>query len=100
MKAIQLVLASVLVCFSYMASASSWHEHSGRSYHKNKQKVEYWDGKCKVKREYKKNGSYKEKRSCKPTHHYNQRPNYRSYHKPQYGVNLPTIVINPTIRIN
>ena len=36
-------------------------EHRGRGKHKE----EFWEGNCKVTREWKKNGEYKEKRKCK-----------------------------------
>ena len=52
------------------ASAPAWSDddHRGRGHghgHGHKHKEEFWDGNCKVTREWKKDGEYKEKRKCK-----------------------------------
>ena len=47
------------------------HHHRYDKHHGHRQhdrKEEYWDGACKVEREWKKDGEYKEKRECKPRH--------------------------------
>lgn len=41
-------------------------EGGKRRYHGGERKEEFWDGNCKVKREWKKNGEYEEERKCKP----------------------------------
>lgn len=95
MRMAKVALACALLGLSYTASADHWHSKHHR--HHN-QKYEYWDGHCKVKREYKKNGRYKEKRDCKPKGHphaYRSKPPRHS----GYGVSIPAIIIEPVIRI-
>lgn len=98
MKMTKILVACALASLSFAASADHWH--TGNNYRGHKGKYEYWDGNCKVKREFKKNGRYKEKRDCKPRyssrhyHHHSRRDNY-----PNYGVNIPAIIIEPIIRI-
>lgn len=41
----------------------------GHKHHKHKHKEEFWVGNCKVTREWKKDGEYKEKRKCKGHEH-------------------------------
>lgn len=43
------------------------HKHKHK--HKSKHKEEFWDGHCKVEREWKRDGSYKEERKCKGQAH-------------------------------
>lgn len=97
MKITQWVMAAALLGMSYAASADSWHgHHGGRGHHHGKpSSYEYWDGNCKVKREYKRNGRYKEKRDCRPSERYSRR--HRDDHR--YGINLPSIIIEHVIRI-
>lgn len=91
----KLLLACALTSLSFTAAADHWHGGNDRGH---KGKYEYWDGHCKVKREFKKNGRYKEKRDCKPRHssrHHHSRYDNHS----RYGVNIPAIIIEPIIRI-
>lgn len=92
-----LIVLGALMVAPLAANADSWHTE-GYHRHTKEYKHEYWDGNCKVKREYKRNGNYKEKRSCK-------RPDYKQYdrdyaHKGRsYKSNSPLIIIEPIIRI-
>lgn len=55
------------------------HGHGHGHHHRHERKQEFWDGPCKVEREWKKNGEYKEKRKCKdhgPVGYYQPRPVY------------------------
>lgn len=92
------LLACALLGVSYTASADRWHTDFGRGYHGNKGKYEYWDGNCKVKREFKKNGRYKEKRDCHPQARYAP-PRHSPSHRHYNGINIPAIIIEPIIRI-
>jgi surface antigen len=57
------------------AASPAWaddddHRHGHKhKHHKHKHKEEFWDGHCKVKREWKKHGQYKEERKCKGEEH-------------------------------
>lgn len=60
------------VLFGVLVSASGWSladdgRHPGPKRHKHKE--EFWDGECRVKREWKKNGEYREQRKCKGEEH-------------------------------
>lgn len=60
------------VLFGVLVSASGWsHADDGRhpEPRRYKHKEEFWDGECKVKREWKKNGEYREQRKCKGEEH-------------------------------
>lgn len=69
--------------------------HGGHDY-----KEEYWDGRCKVERKWKKNGEFKEERKCKghaaraPRYEYEEAP---VYHRPPPGVIVqpPAVIIEP-----
>lgn len=67
------------------------HDHHQRGEYKE----EFWDGRCKVEREWKRNGAYKEKRKCK------ERP--LAYYRPPeqfYAPAVPgAIVISPQLVI-
>lgn len=95
MKIRHLLIASALIVAPLAANADHWRGDRHGHRHSREYKQEYWDGHCKVKREYKRNGSYKEKRSCKP-------PRYRHYYDDGpvvYRSGGPVIVIDPVIRI-
>jgi len=94
MKARDLLLAGVLLAVPFAASADSWRYDRGHGHrHHREYKEQYWDGHCKVKREYKRNGDFKEKRDCKA-------PRYRYYERePVYRSGGATIIIEPVIRI-
>ncbi len=70
MKALHAFAAiSLLSCLISTAAAHSekyenGHRHSLDGHHQA-MKEEYWDGNCKVKRKWKRNGDYKEERKCK-----------------------------------
>jgi hypothetical protein len=52
--------------FTSWAGDDDDHRHYRKHEHRHHaHKQEFWDGQCKVKREWKKNGEYKEKRKCK-----------------------------------
>lgn len=100
MKINRWMMAGVLVCLSAVTSADPGHKHyySHKGYHSGKPSShEYWDGHCKVKRKYKKDGRYKEKRDCHPSHHRSY--SHRHHDDRSYGIRLPAIVIDPVIRI-
>lgn len=94
------LVACALLTVPFTASADRWHKDFDRGYYGGKGKYEYWDGNCKVKREFKKNGRYKEKRDCRPQARYAP-PRHRHHHSDrQYsGINIPAIIIEPIIRI-
>jgi hypothetical protein len=94
MKVQQLLIVGALLAVPFAASADSWKDEGGHGHrYKREYKHEYWDGNCKVKRKYKKNGEYKEERKCKPPkhRHYDREPVYRS--------GGPAIILDPVIRI-
>lgn len=90
----QLFIVGTLLAMPFSVSADSWKDESGHGYRDQREyKEEYWDGDCKVKREYKKDGEYKEERKCKS-------PRYRHYERePVYRSGSPAIIIDPVIRI-
>lgn len=59
----RILLPFAMLGLSSLATAASWDDDRGRGNREFKQ--EYWDGDCKVKREAKKDGEYKEERECK-----------------------------------
>lgn len=65
------LLSVLMTALPMLASADSWKDESGhgRKHGQREFKTEYWDGNCKVKREGKKDGEYKEKRECKGQKH-------------------------------
>lgn len=95
MKAVHALLLGAFLASPLVVSADPWKDESGRGrhHHHREYKEEYWDGPCKVKREYK-NGKYKEKREC-------ERPRRHSHYRdrPAYDRDVPDIVIAPEIRI-
>lgn len=94
MRVQQLIIIVALLAVPFSASADSWKDESGHDYRERREyKEEYWDGHCKVKREFKKDGEYKEERKCEPPQHrhYDREPVYRS--------GGPAIIIDPVIRI-
>lgn len=95
MKLWQVFIAGALIVASFAASADRGRGDDDRGDRYDRQyKQEYWDGYCKVKREFKKNGDYKEKRTCK-------QPRYDRYeYEPVYRSGAPAIVIDPVIRID
>lgn len=99
MKLIQLLLTTALVCVSFTASADRWHGQNDQGRSKAHQRhYEYQDGHCKVKREYKRNGDYKEKRTCKrPSKHAHHHRDRHSQN--DIIISLPSIVLDPVIRI-
>lgn len=59
-------LAAVLASGPVMADDDDDDDRHGHRHGKGKKhKEEFWDGNCKVTREWKKDGEYKEKRKCK-----------------------------------
>lgn len=100
MKLPKLVLVCALLGMSYAVQAGPphWHKHHHHS-HGHKGKYEYWDGNCKVKREFKKDGRYKEKRDCKPHARYKGSRHHHSDRNYSSGIHIPAIIIEPIIRI-
>ncbi|HEY9281557.1 MAG TPA: hypothetical protein VIP51_15930 [Eoetvoesiella sp.] len=90
----RLFIVGAMMVLPFSASADSWKDESGHGYRDRREfKEEYWDGNCKVKREYKKDGEYKEERKC-------EAPKYRRYERePVYRSDSPAIIIDPMIRI-
>lgn len=66
------LLLPLAVLAAPMAAVADDDDHRGKK-HKREYKEEYWDGNCKVEREMKSNGDYKEERKCKDK----RRPKYR-----------------------
>lgn len=76
--------------FAAPALADPWKDESGHGKYKRDKrefKEEYWDGNCKVERELKKDGEYKEKRECK-------RPR-RAYRDSEYRYREPAVYVEP-----
>lgn len=81
-------LALVAAVASMPAQA---HDRDHRYKHgKHSYKEKYWDGGCKVERQWKRNGDYKEKRKCQPVY---AQP--YAYQQPSYVMPAPAIVIQP-----
>lgn len=57
-------LSCALVGFSAVADDDDDDDHRRRG-HGHERKEKYWDGPCKVEREWKKDGSFEEERECK-----------------------------------
>ena len=96
-------LATLLAAASFTVFADDDKDESGndRKYRQREHKTEYRDGNCKVEREYKKNGDYKEERKCKgaPRGYYSQaEPVYIP--QPVYIQAPPAIYVEPGIFIN
>ncbi len=94
MKTRDLLLAGALLIVPFAVNADSWHDDRDYGHrHHREYKEQYWDGHCKVKRQYKGNGDFKEKRECKA-------PRYRYYDRePVYRSRGADIIIEPVIRI-
>lgn len=70
MKATTALIVAILSCGVTAAALAEPPE--GRGWKKHKRyaaKEEFWDGNCKVKRKWKRDGSYKEERECRPVRH-------------------------------
>jgi surface antigen len=63
----------VLAALAGVIASPAWPDDDHRRGHHGKHKEEFWDGNCKVKREWKKDGEYKEKRKCKGQDHVQER---------------------------
>lgn len=88
-------LALLLACLPFAASADSWDDDDDDD--RGRYKQQYRDGHCKIKRELKKNGDFKEERRCKG------RPYGGHVHAPMpvpvYGP-APVLVIDPGLTIH
>ena len=75
-KIISILLSAILATTTSMAFADPDKDESGhgRKHDRRNQKVEYWDGNCKVERKFKQDGGYKEERKCKGNQAYYQDP--------------------------
>ncbi len=94
MKLRQLFMIGAMLVVPFSAVADSWKDESGhRHRYKQEYKHEYWEGYCKVKREYK-NGEYKEKRKCKEPDRYT-----RHRYDDRYYSGGVRIIIDPVIEI-
>ncbi|PLC55020.1 hypothetical protein CR155_06095 [Pollutimonas nitritireducens] len=78
----------------FAVNADPWKDESGHGRRDSREyKEEYWEGNCKIKREFKKDGEYEEKRKC-------EAPRHRQYDRaPVYRSGAPAIIIDPMIRI-
>jgi surface antigen len=63
-RTLPLLAAFAAVLVAPLVHADDDHER-GHGHGHGKHKEEFWDGNCKVTREWKKDGEYKEKRKCK-----------------------------------
>jgi len=96
MRTARVLLWGALLALPFAVNADPWKDESGHGKrHHREYKEEYWDGPCKVKREYK-NGKYKEKRECERPRH-SRHGHHHDRHAHDYDV--PEIVIAPEIRI-
>lgn len=66
-KRVTYLLSILFTALPVLANADSWKDENGhgRKHGHREFKEEYRDGNCKVEREGKKDGEYKEKRECK-----------------------------------
>lgn len=95
MQVQKLLLVGALLTMPLTATADPWKDESGHGHrYERDYKHEYWDGHCKVKREYK-NGKYKEKRECSEPSRYHR----YHHHDDSYYSNEPRIIIDPVIHI-
>lgn len=96
MKIQHLLVIGALLAMPFTATADPWKDESGHGHrydqYERDYKHEYWDGYCKVKREYK-NGEYKEKRKCK------EPSSYHRHHHDRYYSSGPRIIFDPVIHI-
>lgn len=104
MKITQIMAIGALLCVSLSASAGNWHDRYDRANHYKrsfKQTTEYQDGNCKVKRKFKKDGSYEEKRKCKaPSYGRNYQSNDRYYRDQRHdAANFLPAIIEPLLRV-
>lgn len=100
-KITKIFAVSALLSMSLSATAGSWYDKYDRGHKRSfKQTTEYYDGNCKVKRKYKKNGSYEEKRKCKkPSYNRSYRSDNRYYRGQRNdAVDLLPAIIEPLIR--
>jgi len=105
MKNFYTLLPALLLCVHAGAAADPWKDESGHGRKERREyrefKEEYWDGNCKVKREFKKDGEYKEKRECKP-YRREAREHRHRYAEPA-GVYLPrppAVIVEPGIVVH
>lgn len=70
---------TALTCGS-LAQAESWKDESGKGQHRERKEV-FYDGPCKIEREWKKNGEYKEKRECKPRREFRRDERKEKFHE-------------------
>ena len=75
-KVISIFFPAILATVTSIACADPDKDESGhgRQHERRDQKVEYWDGNCKVERKFEKNGGYKEERKCKGNQAYYPEP--------------------------
>lgn len=100
-KITKMIAVGALLCMSFTATAGNWYDKYDRGHKRSfKQTTEYNDGNCKVKRKYKKDGSYTEKRKCKkPSYGRDYRSENRHYRNHRNdAVDLLPAIIEPFIR--
>ncbi|UBQ43564.1 hypothetical protein [Comamonas thiooxydans] len=97
-KSILSLLAASILAVPMLAAADDDDDDDRRGYRQREYKEEYWDGNCKVEREMKKDGEYKEKRECKGGPVYHRRsPAYAP--SPVYLSPEPGVVIRGMMRL-
>jgi hypothetical protein len=96
----KLLLPAILLTMSSFAFADPDKDESGhgRKHDRRSQKVEFWDGNCKVERKFEKNGGYKEERKCKGNQVYYQQPQPVYVPAPVY-VEPGGVVIQGTVHV-
>jgi hypothetical protein len=91
----RMIVPLALLVFSSVAWADHDKDESGKGRHGYKHgehKEEYWDGNCKVKSKWKKDGEYKEERKCKgPDRYGDQDYRYRQLAQPTYRYREPVV---------
>lgn len=85
--------------YSYSSPDSLRGEHSHAKWHGREFKEEYFDGNCKVEREVKKDGEYKEKRECNAPQHGYYAPAPVYVPAPSKVIVEPGITVHGNIRI-
>lgn len=99
-KIATLLLPAILFTMSSIAFADPDKDESGhdRKHDRRNQKVEFWDGNCKVERKFEKDGGYKEKRKCKGNQGYYTQAQPVYAPTPVY-VEPSGVVIQGTVRV-
>ena len=75
------LLATLALPFALLTLSTATWAGNDYHHHEHEGKQEFWDGPCKVEREWKKDGEYKDQRECKGlrphNRHHDQKEEFR-----------------------